>query len=218
MKEIIRRRKIEAVIRDLRRAAEHPEMEDRGDALWHAAWNAARLADQLVARPDLLGELLGGLRAVRDSGGPGAQIAERDMHRALWAVADGADEALCEAGAPRSRPEEAAQAPAELRPMYDVLALLAGYAMDCLHFRRQRDSYGGERREKAMELLGMVYRQIELPGMAELVTDLWERADKSSERAVAWFFESCGEDQAALLNAELDRRLARRNPGPCQLD
>ncbi len=212
------RRKIESVIQDLHRAAKHPEMEDRRDALWHAGWNAARLADQLVARPDLLGELLGGLRAVRDSGGPGAQIAEREMHQALWAAADGADAALSEAGAPRLGPEQVAQAPAELRPMYDVLALLAGYAMDGLHLGRQRDSYGGERREKAMELLGMVYRQVELPGMADLLADLWKRTDRSSEKAFNLFFEFCGEDQADLLNAELDRRLGRRNPGPYHLD
>lgn len=211
MKEPIRRRKIESVIRDFRRAAKHPEMEDRGDFVWHAAWDARRFAKQLAARPDLLAELLGELRAMRDSGGPGAQIAEREIHRALWAVANGADAVLIEARAPRLKPEGTATLPARLRPCCEVLGMLAAYAMEGLRLRRQRDGYGSERREKAMELLGVVYRQIELPGTAELVMDLWERGDKSSQRAVAWFLESCGEDQADSLTAELDRRMSRRN-------
>lgn len=213
MKEIVRRRKIESVIRDFHRAAKHPEMKDRGDFVWDAAWNARRFSEQLVARPDLLAELLGELRAMRDSGGPGAQIAEREIHRALWAVANGADAALCEAGAPRLKPEGTAALPAKLRPCCEVLAMLAAYAMEGLRLRRQRDGYGSERREKAMELLGVVYRRIELPGTAELVMDLWERGDNSSQRAVAWFLESCGEDLAALLSAEVDRRMSRRNSG-----
>ncbi len=209
MNEPIRRRKAESVIRDLHRAAEQPKMEERSQFLSDLAWNAKGFRVEFLAKPDLLAGLIGGLRAVRNTGGIGAQTAERELMESLAYWTGIVANTLEDAGVPRMRAEAVKDAPAKHRPLYQVLGVLSAYATDCLQYRRPRDAYGGERRASALTILGSVNRQVEVPGFMDMLIESLSRPASAEARGVVMFLHDHGLDLADSFTEELKGRLLR---------
>ncbi len=134
------RRKFELALADLRRCLGRKKDGEHDDSYYHAGSQMRSFVGELARDPEKIRDLLGVMQEVRQDTGPGRINGERASFDALVLAADTAAAALLEG-------ECSAATDAERQ----VLRELAGYALDCLKFKRARDSFGGERRRFAYE-------------------------------------------------------------------
>lgn len=137
---------------DIRQCLVHPPMEHRAGALQSAAWGIDPFVATLVNDPERTRALIDTARAVRDSPGPGSTVAEKHLMQSLCSTAY-----QCIA----TRTKKSPAPDADLRR--EVLRELAAYAVECLGFRRARDSFGGRRRSIAFEILAWAAPHVEVP-------------------------------------------------------
>ena len=147
----LQRRNLEPVLLDIRRCLVDPPIVDRARALLPAVWEIDRFVRSIASDQDKARALIDTTRAVRESRGPGGAAAEAQLMRSLnstayWCVAGSAD----------------LPAP-DLEKRFEVLHELARYALECLAFRRPRDSFGGRRWSIAFEVLTQAYPRVDLP-------------------------------------------------------
>ncbi|MBN8249616.1 MAG: hypothetical protein J0L84_19520 [Verrucomicrobia bacterium] len=167
-----RRRKVELLVEDIHRAIATEDPKLRRERLSSASWDVSRLSQEILSDPLKLGSLLTALRSVRDAGGPGSNSTEREMLNSLrthLSVLSGrftSDEDETDEEDPGEDDGEGKQGRGVMAldaASSQVLQLLGGYAMDCLQFSRPRDAFGGERRELAFEILGIIRRHLPMP-------------------------------------------------------
>jgi hypothetical protein len=160
------RRSFEPALMDIRRCLVDPPMEDRADALRRAAWGVDRFVESLVSDPERTRALIDTVRAVRDSPGPGSTVAETRLMQSLCSIAFECIGGLTK----KSRAPDA-----DLRR--EVLRELAGYAVECLRFRRPRDSFGGRRRSIAFEILAWAAPHVEVPEAVQIARSIVRSGD-----------------------------------------
>ena len=160
-----RRRKLELALMDIRRCLVDPRKEDRADALRRAARHVDRFVESLACDPEKTRSLVDTVRAVRDSPGPGSTVAEAKLMESLASTADGCGDEMSQGSPP------------EADRRREVLRELAGYAVECLGFRRPRDSFGGRRRSIAFEILAWAAPHVEVPEAVRIARSIVRSGD-----------------------------------------
>lgn len=170
-KEITRKqyRKIETLLADFRELIVAPA-EDRAERLIHCAWQICQFVESLSHDASQVTELLGIVKLLRTSSGPGVVSAERIVMERLVGLAYecaghllGEDEGLDACPSPDSPVPDANEGPAQA-----ILSLLDAFARESFAFKRPHDSFGGERRSLAYELLGAASAALDLSDIVAL--------------------------------------------------
>lgn len=183
---------------DIRRCLVEPPMEDRADALRRAAWGVDRFVESLVSDPERTRALIDTVRAVRNSPGPGSTVAETRLMQSLCSTAF-----ECIGGLTKKRP-----APdADLRR--EVLRELAGYAVECLGFRRPRDSFGGRRRSIAFEILAWAAPHVEVPEAVRIALSIVRSGDGNDFHGAIEFLLERFQDRDEAPDDDLVESLLR---------
>ncbi len=136
---------------DLRQSLEVVPAKDRARALYRAVWGLGHFKGEISREPDKAWAMIDGVRAVRESKGARVLVAERELMEGLAMIAMECGDDLSEA------PEK------ERQDRLEVFRQLSSYAMECLAFRRSRDTFGGQRRALAFEILEHAQLHIDLP-------------------------------------------------------
>lgn len=149
--------------------------------------------DRLSENPEQLRQLLEFGRAVRSSGVPGRHHAERELLGTLsWITG------LCKAHDDETETDEkdeteppGFETERRTKPLsaaqMEVFLELRDYALDCLVFKRSRDSFSGQRRALAYEILGEVGRRDDLPDVVLRARKQLQEPDAVETRAAADF-------------------------------
>lgn len=181
---------------DIRRCLVDPPIEDRADALRRAAWGVDRFVRAIASDPDRTTALIDTVRAVRDSPGPGSTVAEARLMQSLASIAY-----ECIGGLP----EESPAPDADLRR--EVLRGLAGYAVECLGFRRPRDSFGGRRRSIAFEVLAWAAPHVEVREAVEIALSIVRSGDGNDFRDAIDFLLEQFQDRGEAPDDDLVKTL-----------
>ena len=165
-------RKIEVLLKDFREYILKPP-ENRFELLIHCAGQLILFTETLKNDAALVAELLDVVRLLRESSGPGVVAAEKTaMERLIWLARECARLA---AEAKEGRASQAADtAPGvaqDADPASAVLALLVAFARETFAFKRAHDSFGGERRSLAFELLGAASAALDLSDVVVLARE-----------------------------------------------
>jgi len=150
---------------DIRRCLVDPPIENRAEALRRAALCVDRFGESLAGDPQKTKALIEVVRAVRQSTGRGSSSAEARLMEALVSTAYWCGDELAQGSSPDA---EARQ---------EVLRELAGYAAECLGFRRPRDSFGGRRRSIAFEILAWAAPEVEVPEAVTIARSIVQSGD-----------------------------------------
>ena len=162
-------RKIEVLLKDFREyILKHPE--NRFELLIHCAGQLFLFTETLMSDAVQGAALLDVVRLLRESSGPGAVAAEKTaMERLIWLAGE------CARSVAEEKEERASQAanavPAvaqDVDPVAAVLDLLVAFARETFAFKRAHDSFGGERRSLAFELLGAASIALDLSDVVAL--------------------------------------------------
>jgi hypothetical protein len=155
---------------DIRKYAADETLANRDILLGRSAWQVSRFIQELMTDTDKMKLLLETLRVLRESAGPGKCRAEEEMLKILQRVAWECAGWLQEAGMTREvcRTAGLQSSDAKLQPRCAVLTLLAAFGRECFEFSRPRESFAGERRSLAFEILAVVGGLIDLPDIVEL--------------------------------------------------
>ena len=193
-------RQFEPLLTDIRSYAADPTLADREILLRQSAWQVSQFFDELSGDAAKMTLLLDTLRVLRESAGPGKCSAEEEMLKQLHRVAWECMGCLQEAGMTREACGTAGlqSSDPELQPRFAVLTLLAAFARECFGFSRPRESFAGQRRSLAFEILAEAGRLVDLPDAVNL-----------AKRAV----KKGGADAAGALTF-LDTYLGARDGGP----
>lgn len=171
---------------DIRRCLVDPPMEDRADALRRAARQVDRFAESLACDPERTRALIDTVRAVRDSPGPGGNVAEAKLMQTLASIAFWGEGGESDVPPPNTKKQ------------MEVLRDLATYALECLAFRRPRDSFGGRRRSIAFESLTDADPHVDLPEALQVARSIALSASGDDCRGAMEFlkarFERRGEE------------------------
>lgn len=151
-------------MRDVEQALERPAETIGESALPYLGGCFPMLGDQLASQPETTRELIRLLKLVRSSPGVGRVVFERAVldglsGSALHACASVYDESIF----PKPLATNPETIPSERREGFVVLQELCLFAMDCLLFSRPRDSFSGERRRLAFELVSNAVDVVEPP-------------------------------------------------------
>jgi hypothetical protein len=194
---------------DIRKYAADPTLANRDILLGRSANDVSRYSNELITDAPAMTLLLETVLLLRESTGPSKCRAEEEMLRVLRHVAWGCVGCLQEAGMTREACRKAGLQSADpaLQPMCAVLTLLLAFAKECFVFSRPRESFAGQRRSLAFEILGVIGGLLDLPDAVELARQAVKkgRADASGamtflETYLAARKETPDEDlQAALL-------------------
>ncbi|HQA37343.1 MAG TPA: hypothetical protein PLU38_02035 [Kiritimatiellia bacterium] len=162
-------RKIGTLLQDFREYILKPP-ENRFELLIRCAGQLFLFTEALMSDAAQVAELLDVLRLLRESSGPGVVAAEKTaMERLIWLASECARFLAEEKGKRATSATEAAPDVAQdVGPTAAVLALLVAFARDTLAFKRAHDSFGGERRSLAFELLGAASVALDLSDVAAL--------------------------------------------------
>ncbi|MGE3310916.1 MAG: hypothetical protein AB7O66_13180 [Limisphaerales bacterium] len=182
----------ELALMNIRRCLVDPPMEDRADALRRAAFGVDRFVESIIGDPERTRALIATVRAVRDSPGPGSTVAETRLMQSLGSIAF-----ECIGGLTKRSP-----APdAELRR--EVLRELAGYAVECLGFRRRRDSFGGRRRSIAFEILAWAAPHVEVSEAVRIARSIVQSGDGNDFHGAIEFLLEQFQDRDEAPDEEL---------------
>ena len=165
-------RKIETLLKDFREYIVKPP-QNRWELLTHCAGQLFLFTETLMNDAARVADLLDVVRLLRESSGPGIVSTEKDtMRRLIWLTSE------CARCVAEEREEGASQAPdaapgaaQDDDPASAVLALLVAFARETFAFRRPRDSFGGERRSLAFELLGAASVALDLSDVVALARE-----------------------------------------------
>jgi hypothetical protein len=164
------RRKVELAIEDLKRFATASNRDLQGYGAFQVIWNFRGFWDQLVADPVNMRELLKAAQLLSAGKGPGQGRLEAELFENLIRIALTCGEALEAQGTSISETFEALGEKAQ--PYWEVLHVLARFAVWCLEFRKRRDSFGGRRRVAAFEILAHAADFMNLPEAVRLAQQL----------------------------------------------
>lgn len=181
---------------DIRRCLVDPPIEDRADALRRAAWGVDRFVRAIASDPDGTKSLIDTVRAVRDSKVPGSRVTEALLMQSLASTAYESIGGLT---------EENPAPDADLRR--EVLRELAGYAVDCLGFRRSRDSFGGRRRSIAFEILAWAAPHVEVREAVEIALSIVRSGDGNGLRDAIDFLLERFQDRGEVPDDDLVKTL-----------
>jgi hypothetical protein len=177
---------------DIRRCLVHPPMEDRAGALRSAAWGIEPFVLTIASDPDRTRALIDTVRAVRDSPGPGSTVAETRLMQSLCSTAfHGIGGLTKNSPAPD----------ADLRR--EVLRELAAYAVECLGFRRARDSFGGRRRSIAFEILAYAHPYLDLAEAVRIALSIVRSGDGNEFHGAIEFLLERFQDRDEAPDEEL---------------
>ncbi len=180
-------------MKDLWRALDHPD--DDGRTLRSAGWCLSRFSEDLGRDVEKVRQLLDFGRALRSSDALGRQVAEERLMDDLIYLTGNCSNVLEDAGISRLRGFDVAfQAPADCQPVLGVLQALHDYGLECLQFRRSRDSFGGRRRAMAFEILARLGRVVDLPEVERLARQALGKNQSVEAREAAEFLKEyyCG--------------------------
>ena len=163
-------RQFELLMADIRKYAADETLADRDILLGRAANQVSRYIQELMNDASKMKLLLETLLVLRESTGPGKCRAEEEILKILQRVAWECAGCLEEAGMTREvcRTAGLQSADPKLQPWCAVLTLLAAFARGCFQFSRPRESFAGQRRSLAFEILGVVGGLVDLPDVLEL--------------------------------------------------
>jgi hypothetical protein len=182
------RRKFELLMKDFWRALEHPAQD--GSDLRVAAWGLMQFVPELVPDAAKVRQVLAFVRALRSSDARGRQVTEERLMEELSYLAGGCGKVLEDARCPRLTGfDMATAAPAELQPVLGVLRELHDFALACFQFKRPRDSFGGTRRARALEILGRVGLAVDLPEVVDMARQALKKAQSVEARQVVGFLQ-----------------------------
>lgn len=176
-------RKITSWLRDTEKALENPAKNCDESALPHLGWAFGSISEQLVDQPEWTRELLRLLDVMRKASGAGRVVFERHVLGALTFLAS----QICsiifdDAIFPQPLTTKPEQFPSDKRAGFALLQELCLFVMGCFRFSRPRDSFSGERRRLAFELMANASAVIEPPD--ELFDDLKRALNKARDQEV----------------------------------
>ena len=193
---MLRRRKLELALTDLRRELDRitkgtAKRGSRDDTLPHAIYNIDSFQVELAGDIAKTGQLLELACLLRTTVGPGCQVAEERLMRALWGVVDHCLDALSAAGFVQGKdwPAPDSLKSPELYQNSLVFRAVHDFAGDCLNFKRPRDPFGGRRRAAAFEILGRVAFLVDLPDVVDRAVGGLRRASSAEARGAAEFLD-----------------------------
>ena len=163
-------RQFEPLMADIRKYAADPTLADRDILLPQSAYQVSQFFDEVAGDAAKMTLLLDTLRVLRQSAGPGKCSAEEEMLKQLHRVAWGCVGCLQEAGMTREACLSAGlqSSDPKLQRWCTVLTLLATFARECFEVSRPRESFAGQRRSLAFEILAEIGRFLDLPDAVEL--------------------------------------------------
>jgi hypothetical protein len=158
-------RKIAPWLKDAERAVKNLTHNLDPAVLPHLGWSASAVFDQLVHQPDMTQKVLHLLNVVRNASGAGRRVIfERDVMRSLASTAsDVCSMIYDESIFPKPLTTNLEAVPPDRRAEFAYLQTLCFFAMDCFRFSRPSDSFAGERRRLAFELMANASAVIEPP-------------------------------------------------------
>lgn len=162
-------------IKDFEQALSHPPKGDPSTTLPALAWDAYAFHEQIRDSPEKAAALIQICRQVRKVSGRGRQCAEEKLMEHLRHIASDCCDALVEANSH----------PACER----ALDCIVQYALDCLGFRRPRDTFGGRRRAFSLEILGEACAIKEIPEALEYAIAVLDNKSANEVYGALCFFD-----------------------------
>jgi len=163
---------------DVRRCLEGPLGKDRVSELYEAVWGMRTFVDAISRDPEKTWATIDIVRRAREMSGPGGIVAESELMGLLSSVAWKCSLELSEHPASGSK------------AAMEILRQLSEYAMECLHYRRSRDAFGGRRRNKAFEILKRVRLHIEIPEAVQIARKIVETGTGNDRIGAMEFLET----------------------------
>jgi hypothetical protein len=214
-----RYRKIACWLRDVERALAHPAQNMDEAKLPELGWSFGLVREQLVHQPDRTRELFRLLNVVRNASGAGRMIFERRVLEGLvLSAADVCSMIYDESLSPKPLATKAETILPDRRDGFVALQGLCLFALDCFRFSRPRDSFSGERRRQAFELIAEVSAVIEPP--AEFFDYLRKALSRVRDPEVIgailfceMYYARCGgvpDEMAPLLLGAIEKTKSRR--------
>lgn len=190
-------RKIANWLKDVERALTHPAQNMDESALPELGWSFGLVREQLVNEPELTRELFRLLNVVRNASGAGRTVFERRVLVGLALLASDVSSMTYEETLfPQPLAANPEIIPSDQRATFVVLQELCLFAMDCFRFSRPRDSFSGERRRQAFELMANASAVIEPPN--EFFTYLKKALKKARNQEVIGAILFCEEYYARV--------------------
>lgn len=155
-------KEIEPLLADFRNYIVEPQ-EDRREMLYHSASQIFLFLGDLMYEPSIVAQIVEIIQLLRTSRGAGVIIAEKTLMETFNILALFCVNAL----APDPSDERRATGEYET-DCRAVLDLLVAFARDCFSVKRPHDSFGGQRRAAAFELLTIADEILDMPDVLEL--------------------------------------------------
>lgn len=178
MKVPLIRREFELALMDVRRCLEGPHGKDRVSELYGVVWGMRTFVDAISRDPEKTWATIDIVRRAREMSGPGGIVAESELMGLLSSVAWACSLELSEHPA------------SDNKAAMEILRQLSEYAMECLHYRRSRDTFGGRRRSKAFQILRWVQFHIEIPEAVQIARKIVETGTGNDRFGAMEFLEA----------------------------
>lgn len=190
-------RKIVCWLRDVGRALEYPAENIDESTLSQLGWSFGSISEQLLNEPELTRKLFRLLSVVRNASGAGRTVFERRVLQGLaFLASDVSSMTYDETIFLKPLTTNPEMVPSDRRAGFALLQELCVFAMDCFRFSRPRDSFSGERRRQAFELMANASAVIEPPD--EFFTYLKKALKKARDQEVIGAILFCEEYYARV--------------------
>jgi len=175
---------------DFRRNLADSGQNKKLSPLHSLAWLISVHKEELINNPDKMRQLLEGIRALRESNGSGRQVVERQLMKFLaYLVMEGCQRLGKEGDGKFLKPDDFLMLTGKLQPIFEIMQQICSYAIDCFHFKRPRDSFGGRRRALAFEIFAVAGEKFDLPGAVSLACEALQKKDSEEAAEAAAFLE-----------------------------
>lgn len=187
---MIRRRRFELWVADMRRWLADPALEDRAEKLWHSTSDLRVFDAVLVRDAATMRTVIEIAQACRETSGPGRTVAEEELLRHLAYLAGQCVRRLEDAGLTRRPdPRVALALSPELEQTYEVVRLLCSFALETLRYVRSRDTFSGRRRAECFNMLRRIGYLLDLPEAVTLAEEAVARGGRGDAFAAREFLE-----------------------------
>jgi hypothetical protein len=169
----------------------HPSADKQHPPVAALAYRLPSYVQELTDDTAKLHSLLGAMRLLRQAGGPGSRMSEREIMRWLAHIMMRACRKYSCGKQPRSPILSEKNAIGDDRsPYLDSAKEIYRYALECFSFFRKRDSFGGGRRALAFEIFSWAAPVFELPEAEALARQALVKKNSEEAELAAEFLAS----------------------------
>lgn len=189
-----RRDDLDLLLADIREYAADRTIPHRLSLLRNAAMQMSRFTEELMNDADQTASVLETVRVLRNAAGAGRAGGEEEIMKQLQWVAMRCVSCLLNEGMTREtcRTAGCQSSDPDLQPLCAVVMLLKEFALECFTYSRPRETFAGQRRSLAFEILGTVGLLMDLPGSVDLAMQTIKQGRSDTLGAINFLSEYLG--------------------------